>query len=307
MLVAVIDIGTNTVLLLVCRVDRNGVLTPIRYEQRIPRLGSGVDAAGILSASSMERTADVLAEFRRMALAEKPDAFVACATSAVREASNRDQFLELVRARIGLTVEVLSGEDEARWTYRGAISGVPRMQRATVLDIGGGSTEVTTGERLAIEQRASVRVGSVRLTERILKGDPPTAGQIQEASRTIARELGSLRGFHFEGTRLVGVAGTATSLAILAQGRRTFSLDAVTNFRLTARRVDNLFARLGRMRVSEIRELSEVMEGRADVIIAGALVLREFMHAFRFGEILVSERGVRYGIALREWERRREN
>jgi exopolyphosphatase/guanosine-5'-triphosphate,3'-diphosphate pyrophosphatase len=148
----------------------------------------------------------------------------------------------------------------------------------------------------------SLDIGSVRLTERILKHDPPTGEELEQAVRLVKRELGRLTDFPFSGTTLVGVAGTATSLAVLAQGLRAFELSAVTNYRLERTVVESLFQKLSRLPAAEIREMSSIMEGRADVITAGVLILREVMRYCAAGDIIVSERGVRYGLALREWE-----
>jgi len=173
-----------------------------------------------------------------------------------------------------------------------------------VVDIGGGSTEITTGDVDGISEKASLDIGSVRLTERILRDDPPTITQLAEAIGWIEDELQKIRGFHTSGTTLIGVAGTATTLALLDQNMRNFSLDAVSNYTLTQEAVARLVSRLSLLPVAEIRRLSDVLEGRADIITAGALILRELLTQFGFRQVTVSERGVRYGLVLREWERR---
>ncbi len=303
MQIAVIDIGTNTVLLLVARFDPSGQITPVRYEQRVPRLGKGVDGLKVLQTDSMRRVIDVLTEYKTHLSALPLQGIVVCGTSAVREASNRDEFLRMVHQATGFTVEILSGEEEAQWTFRGAVSGIQSGDRFTVVDIGGGSTEISTGTAGEIADRTSLDIGAVRLTERVFKHDPPTPLELETAIELVENELERPRGFRFDGSTLIGVAGTATSLALLAQGIPEFRIEAVTNFRLNRDRVESLFRQLRGMPSNQIRTLSTVMEGRADIIAAGTLILREIMHHYGFEELTVSERGVRYGLAIKEWNR----
>jgi exopolyphosphatase/guanosine-5'-triphosphate,3'-diphosphate pyrophosphatase len=303
MTVAVIDIGTNTVLLLVAEIDRAGGIRPLVYEQRVPRLGRGVDAAGTLDREAMARVTDVLKEYRGLITRHATDAVAVCGTSAVRDAGNRVEFARLVREESGYVLEILSGNDEALLTYRGGVSGAASAGRYTVVDIGGGSTEIITGDVRNIDERISLDIGSVRLTERCLRHDPPTGAELEAAIEIVENEIARASRFSFAGSMLVGVAGTATSLAVLAQGLKTFNAAAVTNYLLTRETVESLFATLQRMPSGMIRELSEAMEGRSDVIVAGTLIAREVMAHFRFDVMCVSERGLRYGIALREAER----
>lgn len=301
--IAVIDIGTNTVLLLVARFEHSGNITPLVYEQQVPRLGKGVDERKNLQRESMERAVHVLMEYKSIMARFELAAVVVAGTSAVRDAHNRQEFTDLVKRATGFEPEILTGEEEALWTYRGAISGVPEIQSATVVDIGGGSTEITVGDRTSVRSKISLDIGSVRLTERCFKHDPPSHPELQAAIDIVENELAKPRGFDFAGSTLIGVAGTASSLAILDQGLKGFKLDAITNYRIKLEKVYSLFTRLREMPSSEIGKLSTVMEGRSDVITAGALILREIMAHYKFNEMIVSERGVRYGLAIREWER----
>lgn len=303
MRIASIDIGTNTVLLLIAEAHGPGDIRRHVYEQRAPRLGKGVDATKHLHPDAMRRVVDVLKEYNAIIASHHVDTTIVCATSAVRDAANKDAFLTMVRAETGLAVEVLSGADEAYWTYRGAVSGIAGITKATVVDIGGGSTEITVGTEKEIIDSASLNVGSVRLTERFLKHDPPTHPELEAAITFVEDELAKAGRFDFAGSTLVGVAGTATALAVLAQGLKEFSIDAVTNYKLGLDTVYGQFRTLRAMPAEEIRKLSSVMEGRSDVIAAGSLILREIMAHFKFKEMIVSERGVRYGLVLREFER----
>jgi len=301
--IAVIDIGTNTVLLLIAQFDVNGQITPLVYEQCAPRLGKAVDAQKNLQVDSMARVVEVLEEYKKIMSQFQLVSTVVCGTSAVRDAQNKEQFAELIQQRVGLDLEILGGEDEALWTYRGAISGLPGISKATVIDIGGGSTEITTGDQHNVTNSISLDIGSVRMTERWLKHDPPLPVELDTATEKIKTELANIKNLRQPGSTLVGVAGTATSLAILDQGHHEFSIDAVTKYQLTREAVHSLFTKLKSMRAAEIRKLSAVMEGRADIITAGALILLHVMTHFKFDKMIVSERGVRYGLAIREWEK----
>ena len=240
--VAVIDIGTNTVLLLVARVEGDGRLRPLVYEQRVPRLGRGVDARGVLDTGcdgSRDRGPEGIQgtssrRTRRMATA-------VCGTSAVRDAANRKEFAQRMRRESGFDLEVLSGDEEALLTYRGGVGGAPEAGRYTVVDIGGGSTEIITGDARTIDARISLHIGSVRLTERCLHHDPPTPAELENAIEMTENEIERASRFPFDGSTLVGVAGTATSLALLAQDIKEFDINAVTNYRLTRERVESLF------------------------------------------------------------------
>jgi len=303
---AVIDIGTNTVLLLVAEIDASGKIITLEYRQRVPRLGRGVDSRRFLQRDSMERVVQVLLEFRAIADGHHPDVIAVCGTSAVRDAANRDEFAALIKQRTGFDLEILTGEEEALWTYRGAVSGVPGLARATVVDIGGGSTELTTGTAQVITHRVSLDIGSVRLTERHLQHDPPLAAEIAATRNAIISGLASLPStFPGEAGRVVGVAGTATTLALLAQKRRGFDLQAVSGFVLRRDAISRLVSELESSSNSQILRLADYMEGRNDIITAGAIILEEVVGFLGAEEIIVSERGVRYGIAIREWEKRK--
>ncbi len=303
--IAVIDIGTNTVLLLVAEVSDDGRLRPLLYEQRIPRLGTGVDATRRLAEESISRVILVLKEYLQLLSPYHPVSTVVCGTSALRDADNRRDFTELLERELGLVVEVLTGEDEAILTYRGALSGLSGVQRAIVLDVGGGSTEISAGDTSHVLQKWSLDIGSVRLTERFFRHDPPASSEVDEATLCIRGELRRLAGFDGSGHVLIGVAGTATTLAVLDQGLKDFTMEAVSNYRLSRQAVERLFTRLKEVPHVELLRLTPAMQGRADIMTAGTLLLKEVMDATRCDELIVSERGVRYGIALREWEKQR--
>jgi len=303
--VAAIDIGTNTALLLICTIDKTGTITPVRHEQRVPRLGKGVDASGLLLEESMDRVARVCEEYGEIMREYPLRHIVVAGTSAVRQATNRDVLIEKIRHSVGFDVEVLSGEDEALWTYRGAISGFGDSKDAVVIDIGGGSTEITFGNGKDVSQKYSLDLGSVRITERFLRNDPPSKSEIDSASDFIKKALGTASIPSADNSLCTGVAGTPTSLAVLDQNLPDFNLKAIAGYKLTRNRITSLFERLRNIPTNEIRKLSIIMEGREDIMVAGTLILHTVMEVLSIDSLTVSERGIRYGLALREWEGQR--
>lgn len=318
--IAGIDIGTNTVLLLVADVARDGTLRVVEHQQRVPRLGRDVDERQIIHTSAFDRIAWILNEYKNLAQQLGTDRLVAGATAAVRDAVNRNEFISYLKQTTGIAVEIISGEDEASLTYHGAVSGRPgKAAPAVVIDIGGGSTEVSfprptdlkpepippaarsTPGPLALE-RKSFSFGCVRLTERFFKHNPPEPEEIRGAVGAVTSEFSQLREFNPSAFTLVGVAGTATTLACIDQGLPDFEVEKVSGYVLRRQRVEHWFRRLGGMTIAEIRSLSNATEGRADILTAGVLVLSQFMNQFRIEKMTVSERGLRYGLILREWE-----
>lgn len=304
MRVASIDIGTNTVLLLIAEIDDHGTIIPIEHQQRFPRLGKEVDKKFLLTQSAFITVTDVLNEYRSISKKYQVDSIIACATSAVRDSSNKYEFLTHLKNVTGIIVEVISGEDEALLTYKGAISGLStQSERTVVLDIGGGSTEISFKRNNEFISH-SLQIGAVRLTEHYFKHNPPTDGEIEMVNMVITNEYLRLGAVDLSEYILVGVAGTITTLACLDQNLNEFDIKKVSGYKLTYECVEEWSNKLIKMTSSKIQSLSNTTEGRADILPAGVLILRNFMEQFEFKEIFTCERGLRYGLALREWEKK---
>lgn len=280
----------------------------LHHEQRLPRIGKDVDRRQLITASAFDRIAWILTEYKNLAVQHRADTIVATATSAVRDAANKHEFSEYIKQVTGITIEILSGKEEAALTYLGTVSGFPGTGAGfAVLDIGGGSTELTfpnPGARNGNPRlhQYSIDVGAVRLTERFFRDDPPTPAEVGSARTYIREELSQVRNPGLSGYRLVGVAGTVTTLACLDQGLPEFEVSRVAGYRMNSERVGSWCQKLCSMRSSEIRALSNAAEGRADILGAGTLILSEFMSLFGCTDLTVSERGLRYGRALKAWE-----
>jgi exopolyphosphatase/guanosine-5'-triphosphate,3'-diphosphate pyrophosphatase len=299
--IAGVDIGTLTCRLLVARVGRDGRLTELAGDRRILRLGDGVAEHRRLREDAMARVVDTLATWRRTIAPYRPDAEIAVATSAVRDAANAEDFCRRVKEAAGFTVDIISGEEEARRTLLGIRAGMPEGSAPILgLDIGGGSTELIRDEGDGPPTVRSMDIGVVRLSELAFRSDPPGAEERAHAERRVHEALDAIRPVfgNLQGRTLVGTAGTITTLAAMAQGLQTYRRDCIQNYVLTRQTVDRLESELfGRTR-DQRRGMAGLEAGREDVILAGALILRAVMQALGFDTCLVSDYGLREGVVV---------
>jgi exopolyphosphatase/guanosine-5'-triphosphate,3'-diphosphate pyrophosphatase len=296
-LFAAVDCGTNSVRLLVSRrVD--GDLVEVDRRLHLTRLGQGVDATGRFHPDALARTFEAMADFG----AELDSLGVGhrrvVATSAARDAANSAEFFDGVRRRLGVDAEIIPGEEEARLSYAGAVSALPRLaQPVLVMDIGGGSTELVLGSDGSPSAAVSLDVGSVRVRERFLHSDPPAPAEIRAARGYVDGLLDSCGVDLSQVATWVGVGGTVTSLSALVQKLPTYDRALVHGSRLTASQLDDLTGRLLAMPVAEVAQLPTMVPGRADVICGGALICSAV--GARVGtELLVSEADILDGIVL---------
>jgi len=299
--VAVIDCGTNSTRLLVLGADGSTLVRDLRTT----RLGAGVDATGRLDPAAIARTVAAVEEFTEVAQAHGvvPGARRVVATSAARDAANHQDLFDAIEAVAGVAPELLSGEEEAQLTYLGSTTGLGPVQRPRlVVDIGGGSTELVIGSSGGVELARSLDVGCVRLTERHLRSDPYLPQEIVAAARAVDELLAPLadvvRTWKSQGLELVGVAGTVTTAAAIDMGLTAYVPDAVHRHVLTLRAVQDQYRELSSAAASERRADPRVPSDRADVIVAGILILRAIMENFEFGTCLVSEHDILDGIAV---------
>lgn len=300
MRVAAVDIGTNTILLLIAEVGRDGSVRMMRDEQVIPRLGKGVDERRLIPPETFERAASFLETYKALIDEYRVESVVACGTSFLRDAGNRQEFIDFIRKRVGIALRLLSGEEEAMLTYAGAVSefaSADSRDMFAVLDIGGGSTELTIGNGLLAAQRVSLDIGSVRVTERFLPTSPPSSKELQVALEYIRKHLHGLTDLP-PSIRLIGVAGTLTTLAALDLQLPHYGRMRVSGHALRLPIVEMWFDRLKTKTVEEIKNYPQILPERADVILAGILILLETMRRLKAETITVSDRGLRYGIAL---------
>jgi exopolyphosphatase/guanosine-5'-triphosphate,3'-diphosphate pyrophosphatase len=298
--VAAIDCGTNSTRLLVA----DTAARPLERLTNITRLGEGVDATGALSSDAIDRSLSVLAEYRRIM-----DGFGVVrgrlvATSATRDGSNGDEFLDAAGKATGLVPEMLTGLEEGRLSMAGAVSNLdPGAGPFLVLDIGGGSTELVTGSGPEDPDltAVSLQLGCVRITERFLSSDPPTPIELRSAEAMVGEMLDRASTEHprfLAAHRLVGLAGTVTTLASLQLGLEEYERDLIHHAVLSIRDVYDWYRTLA----SEVRgarlDRAGMVPGREDVIVGGAMILAEVMTRFGFDECLVSEADILDGMVI---------
>lgn len=300
---AAVDVGSNSCRLLV--VDADGA--PVVREMEITRLGAGVDERGHLDDDALERTLEVISRYRERweDHGVPAEAVRIGATSAVRDAGDRDRFFGAVEERTGVQAVVLSGDEEARATFRGVAARLEIPQPLVVLDVGGGSTELIVGGSDGdVEAAVSLQLGSVRLTERLLHGDPPTGDEIRAAREEIRSRLEEGRARLEDGGvdprdgTLVGVAGTVTTLTALHLDLDVYDPEAIHGTRLPRAVVDALTDVLLRMPVADRAGLPQVSSGREDVIAGGALIVQGVMERFGHRELVTSEADILDGLVL---------
>lgn len=295
---AAIDIGTNSVLLLVAERTPAGRFEAVLERGEITRLGRGVDRARRLHPDAIEETLSVLEAFAKEARALGAEDIVVSATSAARDAENGRDFLDGASSRCGLTVEIISGEEEARLSFASALADFGGGHPLVVLDIGGGSTEFIYGDETGrVTFRRSFDVGSVRLTERHIHADPPTVDELTRISEALKDTLGPLP-HPPSGARLVAVAGTATTLCAVARGIDPYDALLVHGAVLSRAEVVHTVDRLAALPVLLRKTVKGLQPRRADVIVAGGLVLRAAMEALDAAEVTISDRGLRWGLLV---------
>lgn len=300
--VAAVDCGTNSIRLLIAEAAPAGSLVELDRRTEIVRLGQGVDAAGEFHPDALTRTfvaTDAYAALIRDA-GVTPAHLRFVATSAARDARNRELFFAGIRSRLGVTPEVISGDTEAALSFAGALSRVrPAAEPVLVVDIGGGSTELIVGGTAGVVARAvSLDIGSVRLTERFLSAAPPPPEAVAAAAARIDTLLdGSGIDFSAIGT-WIGVAGTATTLAGVHLGLTTYDRERVHGSVIELPALHALSDRLTRSTVEQIRALPSMHPGRADVITAGTLIAVRIADRLRVSGLLVSESDILDGTAL---------
>ena len=298
MRVAAIDVGTNSTRLLVAEQKAEG-FRPIDRRMTITRLGQGVDRTRALAPDALERTLATIADYAAACGEYDVKRLRVTGTSAVRDARNRNVFFEGVRKLTGSEPEMLSGEEEARATFRGAVSDLAETGHVLVVDIGGGSTELISG-RTEPEHLVSLDIGCVRLFEKHLESDPPTQEELDALRAEAGEALDGARD-HLQvppGSRLVGVAGTVTQLATLKAGAPVYDPDITHHAVLSHGDVRRLARRLETLPYEQRSRVKGLEPGRVDVIVAGAEILQCVMETFDSAEVLVSEKDILDGLVL---------
>lgn len=304
MRVGVVDIGTNSTRLLIADVAPDGRIAERDRRSQVTHLGAGVDASGRLSDAAMERVFATLGAYRDAldAAAVPADARLAVLTSAVRDAANGADFTAVVRERYGLDAHTIAGEREARLTFLGATHGRDPADRTPLLvfDIGGGSTELVVGHQDQVDFHVSTQLGVVRQTERHIRSDPPRPAELQALADDVRAVLHAQIpvAVRDDAQRAIGVAGTATSLAAIAQRLEPYDPARVHGHVVELSDAEFELARLAQLPLAERREVAGLHPDRAPTIVAGIIILIEVLRFFGIGSVEVSEHDILHGAML---------
>jgi exopolyphosphatase/guanosine-5'-triphosphate,3'-diphosphate pyrophosphatase len=300
--IAVVDIGSNTTRLYIADVEDGRITSELDRRTKVTRLGQGVDQDKRLQPDSMQRVYDTLDDYARAIDEHGADHRLAVLTSAVRDAANGTEFANEVRERYGLTPHVLTGAQEAQLTFLGATSERdPDDKTPTlVIDIGGGSTELVIGAGRSAGFHVSTQAGVVRQTERHLRDDPPEQHEMTELSEDVRQILNAAvpNGQRSAVTHAIAVAGTATSLAAIAQRLDPYDPARVHGYHLSWQEADQILQRLASIPLEEREKTPGLDPARAPTIVAGVLILEQVLDLFGLEEIEVSEHDILRGAAL---------
>ena len=301
MRVATIDIGTNTVLLPGPHATTEGLIA-IEEAATVTRLGQGVDRTRVLHPDAVDRTCVCLTDYAERIRASKVDRVAVVGTSAMRDAAGSARVLELVESRIGTSVRVISGREEARLMVAGAVSGLRLPDTPLVaFDVGGGSTEIVRRQRgregqVSLDYFESFDVGSVRLTERHPLSDPPLDRELDATRASAAAAFASVP-VRAQGHQTVGTAGTVTTLAAISLGLDAYDGSRVHGYAMSTRELERVVGVLSTTSLAERKNIPGMHPGRADIIVAGGIVVLAVLHRLEATEIRVSDRGLRWGLA----------
>jgi exopolyphosphatase/guanosine-5'-triphosphate,3'-diphosphate pyrophosphatase len=315
--IAIVDVGTNTTRLYLADVEDGRVTHELLRTSQVTRLGAGVDASGRLAPDALAREHTTLKSYAATIEEHQPARAVAVMTSAVRDASNGEQFADEAAARYGLDVHVLSGDEEARLTYLGATDGDTQTTdgnaqthaapadpatptRVLVMDIGGGSTELVVGHGETIDFHVSKQAGVVRQADRHLRTDPPAEAELEAVAADVRAilERAVPEQFRTGVGRALAVAGTPTSLAAIAQELDPYDPARVHGYEITADARDAIFARLKAMPLARRQQVKGLHPDRAQAILPGIIILREVMELFGLYTVEASEHDILRGAAI---------
>lgn len=291
MKVAAIDIGTNSIRLLKAQIINRKLISGDK-SLSMTRIGEGVNETGQLSEAAMDRSVKALADFESEARAWGAEAIFALATSAVRDAANSAVFLKRVREACGLEIEVITGDVEARLGFMGVLAGAPDVTgNVLVIDVGGGSTELIVGNRDGIRFAKSVNVGAVRMTGKHVRSNPISDSEFKimhsDIDEILSEAIGPLRDHDIDA--VVGIGGTATTLGAMKLSMETYDRDRIQNSVVTLEETAGMVAQLKTLTVEERKHIKGLQPKRADIILAGAMVIEAVMTALDLSEMRISD------------------
>lgn len=300
MTIASIDIGTNTVLLLLAEVDIESLsIKTIFNEQKIPRIGEGLKRGKPIKEKKIDLLLQILRSYVETSKKFNSEVIIANATNAFRIASNQTELLKVIRNIIGIDVNVISGLEEARLTFIGCTYEYSSTKKFSVIDIGGGSTEIIIGKKNKICEIFSLPIGVVSLTEKFFNSTPPKSNQIQNCNRFIQNELNKNLSHLIRDQTAIAAAGTPTTLACIKNNIKEYDESKIEGSILLRSDVENFSTQLSQLSPKEIMsKYPSIVSGREDVLLAGSILLGQIMRRLNTKEVVVSSKGVRYGAVV---------
>jgi exopolyphosphatase/guanosine-5'-triphosphate,3'-diphosphate pyrophosphatase len=294
---ATIDIGSNSILLYIASKDAEGNFNRILDKSEITRLGKNLVKTGILNEKSIEKSIAVLKEYKKICDENSVSEIAAAGTMALRNASNSTGFIEKVYKETGIEIQIISGEQEAKLSYIAVSAGIGIKEKTLIFDTGGGSTEFIFCSAEGISCVLSINIGAVRLTENFLKSNPVKPGEIINAVNYIDEQIS---GSHSESDikLLAGSGGTVTNLAAMKNKLREYNPDLIQGSIITLDELQNLIKEISLKTIEERKKIIGLEPGRADVILAGALIIRSIMKYTCQDKFIVSDYGIRHGLML---------
>jgi exopolyphosphatase/guanosine-5'-triphosphate,3'-diphosphate pyrophosphatase len=298
MRVAALDLGTNSFLCLIAEVEDGKVVRILSDQMQIVRLGQGVDESHRFHPEALQRARKCLSEFKIAIDQWQPEKILAMATSAARDVANADELFQIGRD-LQIPIQIIPGNKEAEITFFGSLSGtVPDKKIRAVIDVGGGSTEIICGTHQNVVESISLNIGGVRLTEKFLPRQPASEKEYEDLKEVIANELSAItpRLKQQNISELMAVAGTPTELARVILGQ--FDAQKIDGLRLSRVELERWLQQIKNISPAERVQKYGFAKGRADIILAGILILLTTLEQLDLDELSVSTRGVRFGIAL---------
>lgn len=298
MTVASIDIGTNTVLLLIAEINHSTKrINPLIERIAMPRVGRGLISGSRFPDQNLLKLYTVLNEYCSIIKSYNCESVFVCATNAFRIASNRSEVVEEIKKVFNININVIDGETEALYSFYGAVSNSQKSNSTLVIDIGGGSTEIIIGDQNSIKYRKSFQLGVVTLSEKHFSQQPPSAVEIEKMKEEVSRKISELGYIKQNFTTSIAVAGTPTTLACVKKSIRNFDAQKIDGTSLYADEIHKMILQLSHLTNEKMREqFGNIVEGREDILLSGALILMELGKVLNINEIIVSTRGIRYGV-----------
>jgi len=300
MTIASIDIGTNTVILLIAEVDcSNNSLKPLHNEYRMPRIGKGLQPDGEISEEKLNLLFSILSEYKTIIEKYGCNKILVTATNAFRLASNSKNTSSRIMDRFNFDVNIISGEVEAEYAFLGALSGIEIADSTLVIDIGGGSTELIVGNKSEIISKISYPIGSVIATEKYLKHTPPLPQEIGQLELKLEEIFKGITEKSKPG-KVIAIAGTPTTLACMVKGLKEFEEAEIDGNDLTTADLQNLISEIKILLPEEIKNnYGKVLSGREDIILGGSIILDKVMRIIDVDKVTISSRGIRYGAIIK--------